>query len=55
VPAVLLSGDHGEVDIWRWEQSLALTKERRPDLFQKYVDSEPQLSKRQKRILEKYL
>ena len=55
VPDVLLSGDHGEVDIWRWEQSLALTKERRPDLFKKYVESEPTLTKRQKKILEKYL
>ena len=55
VPDVLLSGDHGEVDIWRWEQSLALTKERRPDLFKKYVESEPSLTKRQKKILEKYL
>ncbi len=55
VPEVLLSGDHGEVDIWRWEQSLALTKERRPDLFKKYVDSDPPLTKRQKKILEKYL
>ena len=54
-PDILLSGDHGEVDIWRWEQSLALTKERRPDLFDKYVASDPQLTKRQKKILEKYL
>jgi tRNA (guanine37-N1)-methyltransferase len=55
VPDVLLSGDHGEVDIWRWEQSLALTKERRADLFTKYVASDPPLTKRQKKILEKYL
>ena len=54
-PDIRLSGDHGEVDIWRWEQSLALTKERRPDLFDKYVASDPQLTKRQKKILEKYL
>lgn len=55
VPAVLLSGDHGAVDLWRWEQSLALTKERRPDLFKKYIESEPELSKKQKKILERYL
>ena len=55
VPDVLLSGDHGEVDIWRWEQSLALTKERRPDLFEKYVAGGPSLTKRQRKILEKYL
>jgi tRNA (guanine37-N1)-methyltransferase len=54
VPDVLLSGNHGEVDLWRWEQSLALTKERRPDLFRKYIESDTPLTKRQKKILEKY-
>ena len=52
VPDVLLSGNHGEVDLWRWEQSLALTKERRPDLFRKYIESDTPLTKRQKKILE---
>lgn len=33
VPDVLLSGDHQKIDAWRREQSLALTRERRPDLF----------------------
>ncbi|MBE6674779.1 MAG: tRNA (guanosine(37)-N1)-methyltransferase TrmD, partial [Ruminococcaceae bacterium] len=37
VPEILLSGNHGEIGLWRWEQSLALTKERRPDLYEKYV------------------
>ena len=55
VPEVLLSGNHGEVDLWRWEESLKLTKERRPDLFEAYVESEPDLTKKQKAILEKYL
>lgn len=54
VPEVLLSGNHGEIDLWRWEQSLSLTKERRPDLFEAYVKSEPALTKKQKAILEKY-
>ena len=34
VPAVLLSGHHGEVAKWRAEQSLQRTRERRPDLLQ---------------------
>ena len=55
VPEILLSGNHGEIALWRWEQSLALTKERRPDLFEEYVKSGPALTKRQKAILEKYL
>ena len=55
VPEILLSGNHGEIDLWRWEQALALTKERRPDLFEAYISSEPSLTKRQKAILAKYM
>ena len=33
VPDVLLSGNHAEIKKWRDEQSLALTRERRPDLL----------------------
>ena len=54
VPAILLSGNHGEIDLWRWEQSLRLTKERRPDLFKAYLESEPVLSKKEKAILDRY-
>ena len=35
VPDVLVSGNHGEIDKWRKEQSLQITKERRPDLLVK--------------------
>lgn len=33
VPPVLLSGDHARIEAWRREQSLARTRERRPDLL----------------------
>jgi tRNA (guanine37-N1)-methyltransferase len=33
VPAVLLSGHHGEIALWRRQQSLALTARRRPELI----------------------
>jgi len=33
VPDVLLSGDHARIAAWRREQSLARTRERRPDLL----------------------
>ena len=33
VPAVLLSGHHGQVGRWRREQALQLTARRRPDLI----------------------
>ena len=38
VPPILLSGDHAKVDAWRLEQSLARTKERRPDLYKEYIN-----------------
>lgn len=41
IPPVLLSGDHAKVDAWRLEQSLALTKERRPDLYELYMAAHP--------------
>jgi len=33
VPDVLLNGNHAEINKWRKEQSLKITKERRPDLL----------------------
>ena len=36
VPEVLLSGNQKKIDAWRLEQSIKRTKERRPDLYQKY-------------------
>lgn len=33
IPEVLRSGDHKKIDAWRREQSLALTRARRPDLL----------------------
>jgi len=39
VPEILLSGDHAAVDRWRHEQSLIRTRERRPDLYDKYISS----------------
>ena len=36
VPNVLLSGDHAKIKDWRLTQSKAITRHRRPDLWQKY-------------------
>jgi tRNA (guanine37-N1)-methyltransferase len=36
VPEVLLSGDHTKIKDWRLSQSEAITRVRRPDLWQKY-------------------
>ena len=37
VPEVLLSGHHKNIAAWRLEQSIAVTQERRPDLYEKYM------------------
>ncbi|MBV9961459.1 MAG: tRNA (guanosine(37)-N1)-methyltransferase TrmD, partial [Parafilimonas sp.] len=38
VPDILLSGDQKKIDEWRYEQSLQLTKLKRPDLLQEDSD-----------------
>ena len=40
VPAVLLSGDQKKIDEWRYEQSLLLTKQKRPELLGDDEDGE---------------
>lgn len=37
IPAVLTSGDHGRVAKWRQEQAEDITRERRPDMWSRYV------------------
>lgn len=46
VPEVLLSGHHANVSAWRRKKSLLLTRERRPDLFEKL-----ELSKQDHKLL----
>ncbi len=48
VPDVLLSGNHAKIKEWRTAQSLCLTKERRPDLFEKH-----EFTKEELKILKK--
>jgi len=47
VPQVLLDGNHGAIQQWRREQSLLLTKDRRPDLLM-----ELDLSDNDKKLLD---
>ncbi len=49
VPAILLSGDHKKVDEWRLEQSIIRTKERRPDLYEKWLSENPLKPEKKKR------
>ena len=47
VPAILLSGNHEKIRLWRKKQSLMITKQKRPDLFEKY-----ELTKEDRRLLK---
>ena len=40
VPDVLLSGDHGKVAEFRKREAEKITRERRPDLWEKYLQAE---------------
>lgn len=53
VPEVLVSGNHKLIHLWQYENALELTRERREDLFCAYMEKEKELSKDEKKILEK--
>ena len=40
IPDILLSGDHKAINHWRHEQSKIITKERRSDLWKKFLNSD---------------
>ncbi|MEG1566182.1 MAG: tRNA (guanosine(37)-N1)-methyltransferase TrmD [Anaerovoracaceae bacterium] len=53
VPEVLFNGNHKLIGLWKYEKSLELTKRVRPDLFKKYLDEKKDLTKDEKKILDK--
>ncbi|MCF0151085.1 MAG: tRNA (guanosine(37)-N1)-methyltransferase TrmD [Firmicutes bacterium] len=53
VPEVLFGGNHRLIRLWQFENSLRLTKERRPDLFQRFIAAPHSFTKDEKKILEK--
>lgn len=53
VPEVLTNGNHKLIRLWQYENALELTQQRRPDLWQKYLEEEKNLTKDEKKILEK--
>jgi tRNA (guanine37-N1)-methyltransferase len=55
VPEVLLNGNHKAIHLWQFEQALRLTKQRRPDLFERFVNKERTLTKEEKRIVDNVL
>ena len=50
VPEILLSGDHGKVAAWRKKESYKRTMRRRPDMFEKFDESQL-TTKAERRIL----
>lgn len=50
VPDVLLSGHHAQIAQWRRQQALARTRERRPDLWEKFQP----LSKADRKLIDAY-
>ena len=55
VPEILLSGNHKMIDLWRLEQSLRLTKERRPDLFEDFVKKACTLPKNEQKLVARLI
>ena len=49
VPEILLSGNHQEIAKWRFEQSVKITKERRPDLLLLHPEIEEGILEREKK------
>lgn len=48
VPEILLSGHHAKIEAWRKEQSLQITKERRPDLYRAYLKKEARRAEKER-------
>ena len=53
VPEVLLSGNHAKIADWRFEESLKITGERRPDLLKKYDASH--LTRKKRQLVDSYV
>ena len=38
VPTVLLSGNHKKIKEWKLEKSIEITKNRRPDIYENFLE-----------------
>lgn len=55
VPEVLLSGHHKNIELWKFEMALRITKERRPDFFEEFCKKKATLSKEEQKVLKKVI
>ena len=55
VPEVLLNGNHKEIEEWRFLKQLEITKQKRPDLFEKFAnENSKNLPKNLKKIFDNF-
>jgi tRNA (guanine37-N1)-methyltransferase len=53
VPEVLTNGNHKLIELWNFEQSVLLTKERRPEMLDAFIENHyEELSKDKKKIID---
>lgn len=50
-PDILLSGNHKEIELWRFRESVKLTKKRRPDLLKAFLKNHDELAKEDLAVL----
>lgn len=43
VPEILFSGNHKKIKQWKLEKSIEITKTRRPDLYKKFLENNPDI------------
>ncbi len=56
VPEVLLEGNHKEIEEWRFLKQLEITKQKRPDLFEKFaLQNADNLPKNLKKIYKEFI
>lgn len=55
VPEVLVGGNHKLIALWKFRESLKLTKERRPDLLAAFLEKKTEFSKEERKIVEEIM
>ena len=55
VPEVLVGGNHKSIHLWQFEQALKLTAQRRPDLLERFINQDRELSKEEKKVMDNVL
>ncbi len=57
VPDVLYSGNHALIDLWKLEESMSITLDRRPEILKQFLDKDENWNNRtkaEKKVMENY-